>query len=73
MEGTSVILLGERAAKEADRAMLYAMKWTARQFLQPTLRGAWFPETNDSISQPFFLENEKVCWLSEANTAFQFS
>ncbi|MGD0962624.1 MAG: hypothetical protein ABSA57_01840 [Candidatus Acidiferrales bacterium] len=73
MEGTSVILLGERAAKEADRAMLYAMKWTARQFLQPTLRGARFPETNDSISQPFFLENEKVCWLSEANTAFQFS
>jgi len=73
MEGTSVILFGERTAKEADRAMLYAMKWTARQFLEPTRRGAKFPETNDSISQPFFLENEKVRWLSEVNTAFQFS
>jgi hypothetical protein len=73
VEGTSVILFGERTAKEADRAMLYAMKWTARQFLQPLPRGAKFPETNDSISQPFFVENEKVCWLSEANTAFQFS
>ena len=72
MEGTSVILFGERAAKEADRAMLYAMKWTARQFLQPLSRGAKFPPTNDSISQPFYLENEKVRWLSEACTAFQF-
>jgi hypothetical protein len=73
MEGTSVILFGERTAKEPDRAMLYAMKWTARQFLQSPPRGAKFPDTNDSISQPFFLENEKVCWLSEVNTAFQFS
>jgi hypothetical protein len=73
MDGTSVILFGERTAKEADRAMLYAMKWTARQFLQPLPRGAKFPETNDSISQPFLVENEKVCWLSEADTAFQFS
>jgi hypothetical protein len=73
MEGTSVILFGERTAKEADRSILYAMKWTARQFLQPLARGAKFPETNDSISQPFFLENEKVRWLSEIHTAVQFS
>jgi len=73
MDGTSVILFGERTAKEADRAMLYAMKWTARQFLQSPPRGAKFPETNDSISQPFYLENEKVRWLSEVNTAFLFT
>lgn len=72
MDGTSVVLFGERAAKEASRAMLYAMKWTARQFLQPPPRGAQFPETNDSISQPFFLENEKVYWVSDVSTAFQF-
>ena len=72
-EGTSVILFGESTAKEAGRSMLYAMKWTARQFLQPPPRGAKFPETNDSISQPFCLENEKVCWLSEADTAFLFT
>ena len=72
-EGTSAILFGERTAKEADRAMLYAMKWTARQFLQPPARGAKFPATNDSISQPFSLENGKVRWLSEVKTAFQFS
>lgn len=30
MDGTSVILFGESAAKEADRAMLYAMKWSVR-------------------------------------------
>jgi hypothetical protein len=53
--------------------MLYAMKWTARQFLQSPPRGAKFPETNDSISQPFYLENEKVRWLSEVNTAFLFT
>ena len=73
MDGTSVILFGERTAKEADRAMLYAMKWTARQFLQSPPRGAKFPKTNDSISQPFYLENEKVRWLSEVNTAFLFT
>jgi len=73
MDGTSVILFGERTAKEADRAMLYALKWTARQFLQPVPRGAMFPETNDSISQPFYLENEKVRWLSEVSTACQFT
>ena len=73
MDGTSVILFGESTAKEADRSMLYAMKWTVRQFLQPLPRGAKFPTTNDSISQPFFLENEKVCWLSEVNTAFQLT
>ena len=73
MDGTSVILFGERTAKEAGRAMLYAMKWTARQFLQPPASGAQFPETNDSILQPFLLENEKVYWLSDVSTAFQFS
>jgi hypothetical protein len=72
LEGTSVILFGEGTAKE-NHGMLYAMKWSARQFLQPTARGAKFPETNDSISQPFLVEDEKVCWLSEVNTAFQFS
>lgn len=73
MEGTSVILLGERSAKEAGQAMIYAMKWSARQFLQPPPRGAKLPETQDSISQPFYLENERICWLSEATTALQFS
>jgi hypothetical protein len=73
VEGTSVILLGERSAKDAGQAMIYAMKWTARQFLQPVPRGAKLPETRDSISQLFCLEDEKVCWLSEATTALQFS
>jgi hypothetical protein len=73
MEGTSVILLGERSAKDAGQAMIYAMKWTARQFLQPPPRGAKLPETQDSISQSFYLENEKICWLPEATTALQFS
>ena len=73
MEGTTVILLGERSAKEAGHAMIYAMKWTARQFLQPPPRGAKLPETQDTIAQPFCLENERVCWLSEATTALQFS
>ena len=72
-EGTAVIFLGERAAKDAGHAMVCAMQWTARQFLQPPPRGAQFPETRDSISQAFYLDNEKVCWLSEINTALQFS
>ena len=49
------------------------MKWTARQFLQQPRRGANFPETNDSIVQPFCLENEKVRWISEVSTVPQFS
>jgi hypothetical protein len=73
MEGTSVIFLAERSAKDAGQAMICAMKWTARQFLQPLPRGAKLPETHDSISQAFYLENEKVCWLSEATTALRFS
>lgn len=73
MEGTAVIFLGERTEKDAGRAMVCAMKWTARQFLEPPPRGAKFPETQDSISQPFYLHNEKVCWLSEVSTALQFS
>ena len=73
MEGTAVIFLGERAPKDAGHAMICAMKWTARQFLQQPPRGSQLPETQDSISQPFYLENEKVCWLAEVNTALQFS
>jgi hypothetical protein len=73
MEGTTVIFLGERTEKDAGHAMVCAMKWTARQFLQPPPRGATFPETQDSISQLFYVDNEKVCWLSEVNTALQFS
>jgi hypothetical protein len=72
MEGTAVILFGERA-EDAGHATVYAMKWTARQFLQPLPRGARFPETNDAIFQCLCLENEKVHWISELNTALQFS
>jgi hypothetical protein len=72
MEGTAVIFFGERT-EDTGHATLYAMKWTARQFLQQPLRGAKFPETNDCIFQPFCLENEKVRWISEVNTALQFS
>jgi hypothetical protein len=73
MDGTAVIFLGERSAKDAGHAMICAMKWTARQFLQQPPRGSRLPETHDSISQPYYLENEKVCWLSEVTTALQFS
>jgi hypothetical protein len=72
MEGTAVIFFGERT-ENAGHATLCAMKWTARQFLQQPGRGAKFPETNDSIFQPFCLENEKVRWISDVNTALQFS
>ena len=72
MEGTAVIFIGERA-EDAQHATLYAMKWTARQFLQQPRSGAHFPETNDSICQPFCLENEKVRWIADVNTALQFS
>ena len=73
MDGTAVIFLGERSAKDAGQAMICAMKWTTRQFLQQPPRGAKFPATQDTILQPFYLENEKVCWLSEVTTALQFS
>ena len=73
MDGTAVIFLGERSAKEAGQAMICAMKWTARQFLQQPPRGAKLPATQDSILQPFYLEDEKICWLSEVTTALQFS
>jgi hypothetical protein len=73
VEGTAVIFLGERAQKDAGHAVICAMKWTARQFLQRPPQGAKFPETQDAISQPFYLDNEKVCWLSEVSTALQFS
>jgi hypothetical protein len=73
IEGTAVILFGERTEKDQNNATVYAMKWTARQFLQPPVRGAKFPQTNDSICQPFYVENEKVCWIPEVNTALQFS
>lgn len=73
MEGTAIILFGERTEKDQSNATVYAMKWTARQFLQPPARGAKFPQTNDSICQPFYVENEKVCWIPEVNTALQFS
>jgi hypothetical protein len=72
MEGTAVILFGERM-EDAGRATVYAMKWTARQFLQQPPRGATFPETNDTIFQSLCLENERVRWISEVNTALQFS
>jgi hypothetical protein len=49
--------------------MICAMKWTAHQFLQPLPPGAQFPETKDSISQLFYLDNETVCWLSEVTTS----
>jgi hypothetical protein len=73
MDGTAVIFLGERSAKDAGHAMICAMKWTARQFLQQPPRGSKLPATQDSIAQPFYLENEKVCWLSEITNALQFS
>jgi hypothetical protein len=73
MDGTAVIFLGERSAKDAGHAMICAMKWTARQFLQQPPRGSKLPATQDTIAQPFYLENEKVCWLSEVTTALQFS
>lgn len=72
MEGTAVIFFGERT-DDPEHPTLYAMKWTARQFLQAPRRGAKFPETNDSIFQPFLLENEKVRWTTDVNTALQFS
>jgi hypothetical protein len=72
VEGTGVIFFGERT-EEAGKMVVYAMKWTARQFLQQPARGAKFPKTNDCIFQPFCLENEKVHWISEENTALQFS
>jgi hypothetical protein len=73
VEGTAVILLVERTAKEAGHSTVCAMKWTARQFSQAVPRHAKFPETNDSISQPFYVENEKIRWISEVTTALQFS
>jgi hypothetical protein len=72
MKGTAVILFGERM-EDSGRATVYAMKWTARQFFQQPPRGAQFPETNDTIFQRLCLENEKVHWISEVNTALQFS
>ena len=73
VEGSAVVLLGERADLGIGHAAVCAMKWTARQFLQPAPKGATFPATNDSIAQPFDLENERVCWISDVNTALQFS
>lgn len=72
IEGSAVIFLGERTEHAGSR-VIYAMKWTARQFRQPPPHGAHFPETNDCIFQPFCLDNEKVHWISEVNTALQFS
>lgn len=71
-EGSAVLFFGERIEK-TGQTTLCAMKWTARQFLQAPVRGAKFPETNDSILQPFCLENEKVRWISDVSTAPQFS
>jgi hypothetical protein len=73
VEGSAVVLLGERADLGIGHAAVCAMKWTARQFLQPAPAGATFPETNDSIAQPFDVEDEKVCWMPEVNTALQFA
>lgn len=72
-EGSAVVLLGERADLGIGHAAVCAMKWTARQFLQPVPKGATFPATNDSIAQPFDVENERVCWMPDVNTALQFS
>ena len=72
MEGSAVIFFGERM-DDTGHATVYAMKWTARQFLQQPLRGANFPETNDSILQAFYLEDDKVRWMPEVTTALQFS
>jgi hypothetical protein len=72
VEGSAVLFFGERVEK-TGQATLYAMKWTARQFVQQPRRGAKFPETNDSIFQLFCLENDNVRWLSDIDTAPQFS
>lgn len=72
MEGSAVVFFGERM-EDTGQAALYAMKWTARQFGQQPHRGAKFPETNDSLVQPFCLENEQVRWISEASSVPQFS
>jgi hypothetical protein len=72
MEGTAVVFFGERV-EQSGQATLCAMKWTARQFLQQPPSGAKFPETNDSIFQSFRLENDEVRWISDTNTALQFS
>jgi hypothetical protein len=71
-EGTAVIFFGEHTQISEGHGIVCAMKWTARQFLQPPPLGVQFPETQDSILQPFCIENERVRWLSEANTAQQF-
>jgi hypothetical protein len=73
VEGTAVILLVERTAKEAGHSTLCAMKWTARQFMQAVPRHAKFPETNDSIAQPFYVENEQIRWAPDVTTALQFT
>jgi hypothetical protein len=72
VEGSAVVLLGERADLGIGHAAVCAMKWTARQFLQPAPKGATFPATNDSIAQPFDVENERVCWISDVNTGLRF-
>lgn len=69
MEGTAVIFLGERTEKDAGHVTVYAMKWTARQFLQSPSRDGHFPATNDSIFQPFFLDKEEICWAAEVTRA----
>ncbi|HWF39249.1 MAG TPA: hypothetical protein VG322_12055 [Candidatus Acidoferrales bacterium] len=73
MEGSAVLFFGERVVEDTGQAALYALKWTARQFVQQPRRGAKFPETNDSLVQPFCLENERVRWISEASSVPQFS
>ncbi len=72
VEGSAVLFFGERIG-ETGQAALYALKWSARQFGQQPHRGAKFPETNDSLIQPFCLENERVRWISEASSVPQFS
>jgi hypothetical protein len=73
LEGTAVILLVERTAKDASHSTVCAMKWTARQFLQAVPRHAKFPETNDSIAQLYYLEDEKIRWAPDVTTALQFT
>jgi hypothetical protein len=73
MGGTSVIFLGERPCGEAGRAMICAMRWSAHQFTQQPSPGSFFPETRDSISRVFCLHDSRICWLSEATAALQFS
>jgi hypothetical protein len=73
LEGTTVILLVERTAKEAGHSTVCAMKWTARQFMQAVPRHATFPETNDSIAQPYSVEDEKIRWAPDVTTALQFT